>query len=193
MNVMFRLCFLLLVVSLASGCSVNFKNVGVATDGTAYANSLTSAQKASIEGLEAEIMKLNPSVDPKEASSVAYNAVVYPMHLSNKYKLVWPPSLQNIFVNSGVRQRGLCYQWTSDMLTHLRKQHYRTLDFTWTIANRATKHEHNTAVVVAKGQSWREGVILDPWRNSGNLYWNRVQDDPKYKWSLFIPKKNAVY
>ena len=193
MKVVLRLCFLLLVVSFASGCSVNFKNVGVATDGTAYANSLTSDQKASIKGLEAEIMKLNPSVDQREASSVAYNAVVYPMYLSNKYKLVWPPSLQNIFVNSGVRQRGLCYQWTSDMLTHLRKQNYRTLEFTWTIANRATKNEHNTAVVVAKGQSWREGVILDPWRNSGNLYWNKVKDDPKYKWSLFTPKKNAKY
>ena len=189
MQLMFRLCFLLLFASFASGCAVNYKNVGVANDGQVYANSLTTDQKNSIEGLKKEIMSLSPSVDPREASEVAYNAVVYPMHLSNKYKLVWPPSLQNIFVNSGVRQRGLCYQWTTDMLKHLRSKNYRTVDFTWTIANRAKHDEHNSAVVVAKGQPWYTGILLDPWRNSGNLYWNKVTEDPKYKWVLYVKKK----
>ena len=187
MAMMLRLCFLLFVISFASGCAVNFKNVGVADDGKAFANKLTSDQKKSIEGLRQEIMSLSPSVDRREASEVAYNAVVYPMHLSNKYNLVWPPSLQNIFVNSGIRQRGLCYQWTTDMLKHMRAGNYQTVDFTWTIANRATKHEHNSAVVVAKGQSWEKGILLDPWRNSGNLYWNKVRNDPKYKWVLYKP------
>lgn len=185
----FRLCFLFLVISLTSGCAVSYKNVGVANDGKAYANNLTSDQKQSIEGLRKEILGLSPSIDRREASEIAYNAVVYPMHLSNKYKLVWPPSLQNIFVNSGVKNRGLCYQWTTDMLKHMKSRNYRTVDFTWTIANRATKDEHNSAVVVAKGQPWHTGILLDPWRNSGNLYWNKVQDDPKYKWILYIPKK----
>jgi len=189
MAAVYRLCFLLLIVGFSSGCAVNYKNVGVANDGTAFANNLTSDQKESINGLRQEIVNLSPSVDPREASQAAYNAVVYPMHLSNKYNLVWPPSLQNIFVNSGIRERGLCYQWTSDMLSHMRAQNYKTIDFTWTISNRATKHEHNSAVVVAKGQSWQKGILLDPWRNSGNLYWNKVTDDPKYKWSLFTPRR----
>lgn len=189
MATVYRLCFLLLVVSFASGCAVNYKNVGVANDGTAFANNLTSDQKESIEGLRQEIMNLSPSVDRREAAEAAYNAVVYPMHLSNKYSLVWPPSLQNIFVNSGLRERGLCYQWTSDMLKHMRTRNYKTLDFTWTISNRGTKHEHNSAVVVAKGQSWETGILLDPWRNSGNLYWNKVMNDPKYKWNLFKPTR----
>jgi hypothetical protein len=133
-------------------------------------------------------MALGENVDAKEASNVAYNAVVYPMHLSNKYKLVWPPSLQNIFVNSGVKPRGLCFQWTRDMLKHLRSQNYKTLDFTWTISNRATRDEHNSAVVVAKGDSWQKGILLDPWRNSGNLYWQVVTDDPKYKWVLYTKR-----
>ncbi len=189
MVAVFRLVLLLLVVSFTSACSVNFKNVGVASDGSAYASSLTAAQKESIKGLRDAIRGLDPSVDPREASEVAYNAVVYPMHLSNKYNLVWPPSLQNIFVNSGVRSRGLCYQWTTDMLKHLRSRHYKTVDFTWAIANRAEHNEHNSAVVVAKGKPWYTGILLDPWRNSGNLYWNTLDKDPKYKWALYTPKK----
>lgn len=189
MATILRLSFLLLIVSFASGCAVNYKHVGVANDGKAYANKLTSAQQKSIDGLRQEITNLSPSVDRREAAEVAYNAVVYPMHLSNQYNLVWPPSLQNIFVNSGIRERGLCYQWTADMLKHMRAHQYRTLDFTWTISNRATKDEHNSAVVKVKGQSWDRGILLDPWRNSGNLYWNRVSDDPKYKWSLYKPLK----
>ncbi len=188
----FRLMLLLFIVSFTTGCTVNFKNVGLTNDGNAYAKSLTFDQKKSIKGLRQAILQLDLSVDPKEATDVAYNAVVYPMYLTNKYNLVWPPSLQNIFVNSGIRQRGLCYQWTTDMLKHLRAKNYRTVDFTWTIANRAKHDEHNSAVVVAKGKPWYTGILLDPWRNSGNLYWKRVTDDPKYKWSLYEDWKKKL-
>ena len=184
----FQLIIIVLALSVLNGCAVRYNSVGIANNGTAYAHQLTSAQKESIAGLTQAIMALGENVDAKEANSVAYNAVVYPMHLSNKYKLVWPPSLQNIFVNAGVRERGLCFQWTRDMLKHLRSQNYKTLDFTWTISNRATRDEHNSTVVVAKGDTWQKGILLDPWRNSGNLYWQTVTDDPKYKWNLYTKR-----
>lgn len=188
MTVVVRLMIAGIILSFLQGCTVRYDSVGVTKQGQAYAQQLTSDQKDSIAGLTKAIMNLGDHVDPKEANSVAYNAVVYPMHLSNKYQLVWPPSLQNIFVNAGVRERGLCFQWTRDMLKHLRSKNYKTVDFTWTISNRATRDEHNSAVVVAKGDSWQQGILLDPWRNSGNLYWNAVQDDPKYKWNLYVKR-----
>jgi len=188
MRTVFRLIIVGMVLSFLNGCAVRYNSVGLANNGQAYAHQLTTSQKDSIAGLTKAIMALGDNVDAKEASSVAYNAVVYPMYLSNKYKLVWPPSLQNIFVNSGVKSRGLCFQWTRDMLKHLRSQNYKTLDFTWTISNRATRDEHNSAVVVAKGNSWQQGILLDPWRNSGNLYWQAVRDDPKYKWILYTKR-----
>jgi len=188
MTMIFRLMIVGIALSFLNGCAVRYNEVGVADNGKAYAHQLTSEQKQSIAGLKKAIMNLGENVDTGEAESVAYNAVVYPMHLSNKYKLVWPPSLQNIFVNSGVKPRGLCFQWTRDMLKHLRSQNYQTLDFTWTISNRATGDEHNSAVVIAKGDVWQNGILLDPWRNSGNLYWQAVTDDPKYKWNLYTKR-----
>jgi hypothetical protein len=65
----------------------------------------------------------------------------------------------------------------------MRAQNYRTLGFTWVISGRGTSDEHNTAVVVAKGKPWHTGIILDPWRNSGNLYYSYVKDDKKYIWT----------
>lgn len=169
-----------------SACSVNYNNVNVApTTGKAYSPQLSYEQQDSIEALSKAIAALDPSVDPKEARDVAYQAVVYPMHLSNEYDLVWPPSLQNIFVNSGSKQRGLCFQWATDMLIHLRKMNVQTLDFKWAIAKRGTRREHNTAVVTAKGKPIENGIVLDPWRGSGTLYWVAVPDDPKYQWSLY--------
>ena len=41
--------------------------------------------------------------------------------------------------------------------------------------------EHNTVVVTAKGQEFSIGIVLDPWRNSGNLFWVPVRDD-RYPW-----------
>jgi len=45
--------------------------------------------------------------------------------------------------------------------------------------------EHNTLVVAAKGHGVKDGIILDPWRHSGNLYWTRATEDPKYHWVEF--------
>ena len=41
--------------------------------------------------------------------------------------------------------------------------------------------EHNSVVVTAKGQEFSRGIVFDPWRNSGDLYWAPVRDD-KYPW-----------
>lgn len=183
---MTKISFIIILSAFLSACSVNYKNVGVdQPTGRSYANSLSSEQKRSIEDLRKAIIALDPGVDPREARETAYEAVVYPMHLSNEYQLVWPPSLQNIFVNSGSKPRGLCFQWATDMLTQLKKLNPETLDFHWGIAKRGTRHEHNTAVVTAKGKPFNSGIILDPWRGSGNLYWLPVTEDPKYEWVLY--------
>jgi hypothetical protein len=36
-------------------------------------------------------------------------------------------------------------------------------------------------VVTAKGKDFFEGIVLDPWRDSGRLYWISVKED-KYHW-----------
>jgi len=45
--------------------------------------------------------------------------------------------------------------------------------------------EHSTLVVAARDKGVPDGIVLDPWRNSGDLYWNHVKDDTKYPWVQF--------
>jgi hypothetical protein len=50
------------------------------------------------------------------------------------------------------------------------------------VAHKRALDEHNSVVVVAKGAPFWSGILIDPWRHSGELYWAKLRDDPEYKW-----------
>ncbi|MCK5813008.1 MAG: hypothetical protein KAH03_02070 [Cocleimonas sp.] len=149
---------------------------------------LTNKQKRSINGLAKALKALGPQTSQKEANDIAYDAIVYPMILANQYNLVYPPQLQNVLVNAKHRDRGLCWQWADDMTAHMKKKKLKTFDLLRGTANRRLKNEHNSLVVVAKGGNFYTGILLDPWRNSGDLYWAKITDeeDPQYTWHKFV-------
>jgi hypothetical protein len=132
--------------------------------------------------LATDIMALSSRIDKKEAYSIAKEALSYPKVLAKQYNLVTPASYHNLLINLGYRTRGLCFHWSEDMMTHLKKQKYKTVDFRWGVSDKGGEEEHNSVVVVAKGASFESGIILDPWRNSGDLYWTRIGYDKKFKW-----------
>lgn len=186
----FRFTYLLLLMaslSLLNGCSVSYDNVRLEGD-RPVARILTNQQKRSINGLARALKGLGPNTSQAEANAIAYDAVVYPMILANRYNLVYPPRLQNMLVNGKKRDRGLCWQWADDMTAHMEKKKLKTFDLVRGTANRRLKNEHNSLVVKAKGDSFYKGILLDPWRDSGQLYWTKVteDDDPQYTWHKFI-------
>ncbi|HFC92750.1 MAG TPA: hypothetical protein ENJ51_08045 [Leucothrix mucor] len=149
---------------------------------------LTNKQRKSINGLARALKALGPDTSKAEADAIAYDAIVYPMILANQYHLVYPPQLQNILVNAKRRDRGLCWQWADDMTAHMKKKNLKTFDLLRGTANRRLKNEHNSLVIVAKGGDFYTGILLDPWRNSGELYWAKVtnDEDPQYTWHKFV-------
>ena len=95
-----------------------------------------------------------------------------------------PAVLHNILVRIGARDRGLCYQWTEDLIKELTKLNLKTYDLHWGVAYRGSDlREHNTVVITANGSGFEDGIVLDPWRNSGVLYWAAVKED-EYPWEL---------
>ena len=171
-----------------SGCSsVQYKGVKYDTKRKiTTVSAITATEQNKILALKRAIMSLGSHIDPKEAQYVAREGVMYPMVLSNQYGLVSPPLLQNVLVNYGYRKNGLCWQWTRDMGKQLGKAPLRTLDFHHAVAFRHNYwNEHSTLVVTAKGKQVRDGIVLDPWRNSGDLYGNYVKKDKEYPWVKF--------
>lgn len=178
---------LTLTVILVSGCgTVQFQDVYLNVEGRPVPASLTQEDKEKINSLYKALMKLGPGIDEMEAKEVAFDSVVYPMYLAKQYGLTYPAQYHNVLVNKGERPRGLCYEWADDMTAMVERKNLQTFDIHRGTAFRMTKDEHNTLIVSAKGDPLEKGIILDPWRHSGKLYWAKVLDDKDHPWTKFI-------
>jgi hypothetical protein len=133
--------------------------------------------------LKAALVSLEKTIDEKEAALAAEAAVFYPLKLSDEYKLVRPPVLHNLLVNMGMKERGLCIHWTEDLLNRLKDLKLRSFDLYWGVAEAQSLLglQHSSVVITAKSRPFEEGIVLDAWRNSGELFWIRVKDD-SYQW-----------
>jgi hypothetical protein len=140
-------------------------------------NDLPAAQ-----ALRDRIAALSPSVRADEARCMAECAYATAAQLRRDYGVIGgPPSFQNFLVNLGIRKRGLCFQWAEDLLVQLDALKLRTLELHWAEACAGSWREHNCVVVTAKGQPFRQGIILDCWRHSGHLFWLSLASD-HYPW-----------
>ena len=141
------------------------------------------ARSADDARLRDRLVALSPaSVRADEARQVAACAYTTGQEFRRQWQVVWPPGLQNILVNTGKRQGGLCYQWATELLLRLNALKLQTLEFHWAESFARTMSEHNVIVVTAKDQPFKEGILLDNWRCGGNLIYGLVAADPDYKW-----------
>ena len=139
-----------------------------------------------IAALERALLALGPNVDPAEAARAARLAYSVADDLAREYEITDAPLVHNIKVNIGVKQRGLCYHWARDIQSRMTQARFATLQFNRLVANAENPFllEHSTAVVYARGDDWRNGIVLDPWRTGGTLHWDHVRADTKYNWKL---------
>lgn len=136
---------------------------------------------ASPQELAERLHGLGPSVDRREAALTAETACAYSLELAKQYRVVRPAIWHNMLVNVGLKQRGLCFQWADDLSAKLESLHLRTLKVRRGVARLETRREHSSVVLTAPGQAFDQGIVLDAWRHSGNLYWCHIKDD-KYPW-----------
>ena len=141
--------------------------------------------------LAAAILDLGPQVDPEEAARAARISYEHSHRLALEYEITDPPIVHNTKVNMGLKPRGLCWHWARDMEDRLKLENFQTLDLHRAVANadNAFRLEHSTAVISAKGDSFREGIVLDPWRKGGRLTWAPVAWDKDYTWE---PRNEVV-
>jgi hypothetical protein len=135
-----------------------------------------------IATLQNDLSALNGHTDVVEAGEVAQTAIQYSAYLAEEYELVRPPVFHNVLVRMGLKDRGLCHHWTADLMKELQQLELKSFQLYWGVAHRGSElREHNTVVIAARGQEFEDGLVLDPWRNSGELYWISVKDD-RYPW-----------
>ncbi|WP_170466293.1 hypothetical protein [Ruegeria arenilitoris] len=137
-----------------------------------------------VQRLATQIRSLGPDIDPEEADRAARIAYSYTAQLVQEYEITDPPLIHNAKVNKGLRPRGLCWHWAEDIERRLKQENFETLELHRAIANadNSFRIDHSTAIVSRKGDTMYEGVILDPWRYGGVLYWSPLVEDTRYEW-----------
>jgi hypothetical protein len=136
-----------------------------------------------IDGLALQIKALGEGIDSAEAERAAYLAFTYSLQLREEYNVTDSPIIHNTKVNNGWRERGLCVHWAEDLEARLDAEGFQTLEVHRAIAEgNEFRIDHSTAVISRRGDSMQEGVVLDPWRHGGRLYWAPTLEDSKYFW-----------
>ena len=140
--------------------------------------------EADISALTRAITELSPSVDPAEAARAAQIAYRHTHELAIAYQITDPPLIHNVKVNNGSKPRGLCWHWAEDLEKRLLAEGFATLAMHRAIANGNSRIllDHSTAIISAAGAQMEAGLVLDPWRQGGELFWSPVMSDPRYDW-----------
>ena len=72
-----------------------------------------------IKQLQQELVGLSATVDKTETRILAETAVRESAMLAEEYQLVRPAVSHNLLVVLGIKDRGLCYHWTQDLMARL--------------------------------------------------------------------------
>lgn len=137
------------------------------------------------------LFSLNDKVDKKEAKTLSNEMFKQANFLKESYALVSPPLFHNFLVNIGVKEKGYCWHFAQDMLKHAKSLKLKSFDYYYGGANIGDYwKEHNTLVVTCKGCKFEDGIVLDPWRNSGELFYSKMKKDKEYVWFQRGEKRN---
>ena len=132
-------------------------------------------------------MQMDRSVNRHEADTLAREALRFSRTLAERYRVTTSPWVHNFLVNIHLKDRGLCYQWADDLLNDLTRLHSKTLRILPIGSNIGSYWtEHNALVVLPSHRviPLAHGILLDPWRDSGKLFFVPVGKDSKYQWQV---------
>ena len=138
------------------------------------------------------ILELGPGIDSAEAARAASIAHDYSLQLAQEYRITDPPVIHNARVKNGLRDRGLSNHFAEDIRKRMDQEGFRTLELHWAASLPKTfQIPHYTAVISRRGDTVKDGIVLDPWRHGGILYWSRTGADDKYDWAPLLEAREA--
>ena len=146
-------------------------------------HSAWARDERSIKDLSKALSGLARDVDPAEAERISVIAHTTARSLARDYHVVLNPEFQAFLVNVGARKRGWCGHWAADIGAHLKELKPKTLVLHWGVAYDHTSSENNCLVVTARNQPFKDGIILDGWRNAGRLFWCALKKDSAYQYA----------
>ncbi len=117
-----------------------------------------------------------------EAAWLAETAIVQSAAIAryNRTELIgW---INNILVNSAIRDRGLCWQVQQDLYRDLRKRPLKFFRLGMTVRDRKTRREHSCVYLNAAGKGLEGSLVLDAWCRCGHLKVLTPEDREGERW-----------
>lgn len=142
-----------------------------------------TVEQGNIDALAQEIMLLGPDIDPEEAKRAAEISFYHSLQLAQEYNITDLPIIHNEKVHQGLRERGLCNHWAEDLSKRLNQEDFSTLSIQRAISPPTSfRIIHHTAVISKPGDTIYDGIVIDPWRHGGALFWSQTKADKRYNW-----------
>ncbi len=104
-----------------------------------------------------------------EAARIAREAVRSSREQAGRYRVAFRGWLHNSMVNTGLKDRGLCWHWMEDLYPRLRALETRHFQIVCGVRDSGTPREHHCVVAVPAGRPFEDGLVLDPWVGGGTL------------------------
>ena len=170
-----EVCLSIFIILIFNACAVNYQNVN--SDKKQFFDK-------NIDILSKEIKNLSNKIDEKEAYNASYHAILYSKQLANSYKVVKPALFHNTLINLKLKEKGYCYHYANDLIKYLQKKDFKSFYFLKAVANKGEYFEHTTLVLTRDDIDFENSIVLDAWRDSGELFFAKVKDDKRYKWEI---------
>lgn len=143
----------------------------------------TPNPKDEMKQLSVLLQTLGENISKEESMQLSKDIFYQTQILTIAFDRTSSPLWHNFLVNVGLREKGLCYHWSDALYLNLSKKNYTSFEFHLVGADIGNYFlEHNALVVVTKGGTIDDGVIIDPWRSSTEVYFSKVKEDRKYLW-----------
>ena len=136
-----------------------------------------------LDALTLLLQSMDTAISQQEAQKLSKDIFQKTQALTKEFEMTSPPQYHNFLVNIGLKDKGLCYHWSDTLYAYFTHKSYPSFEFHLVGANIGKYWtEHNVMVIVVKGMPVEDGIVIDPWRNPGKLYFSKVKDDYKYHW-----------
>ena len=164
---------LITIILFFNACSIKYPHINL--EKRTYDN-------IKVQKLAKDILSLSNKINKKEALKASYDAIEYSKHLSNKFKVVSPALFHNTLVNLNLKEKGFCYHYANELQQYLNSKEFKTFKFIRIVSNRGEYFEHSSILLTRDDISFENSLVLDAWRDSGELFWSKIKNDTKYKW-----------
>ena len=164
---MFKYIFSIVISILIIGCSY-----------------IPSVQKRQQE-LYQLLISLDYHISKNEAKRLSKDIIHFSKQLKESYQPIIEPHFNNFLVNIGLKSHGLCYEWSDSLYIYLLKQNYDGFEFHLVVSNRGKYwSEHNALVIMPKGTTLPQGIVIDLWRDIDDIFFTKILYDKLYHWQI---------